>query len=140
MEGTKVTRYNIAEVSFFENQVTHRRTIHLWPDRAFMDCQKAWADFFKDRGYEPELMLLGIETWWNLCFDITRRTIHGVDPPPFLDYGDARMIRPTEFRKAPILVDDSIAWSIRCIPKITQVWPQYSEDNARDFLDSTTPN
>jgi hypothetical protein len=116
-----------------EKCYSRTRYIQVRPDHALDECNQRLHDFIKSRYYDPAHLVLGYETYHNLCIDLAQLA----SPKRLSQYEVGIVPRIREFKKIPICVDDTSCWEVRFLPSIEKMWPQYGKDDEVDKWEAT---
>lgn len=111
---------------------TKLRYIQIRPSHALEECNQKLLNFERSRMLKPAMLVLGFETYQNLCLDLARNR----QPTGCLVYpGNAPKVRG--FKDIPISVNDEECWGVLFCPPIEKAWPQYGKD---DWVDHWRPD
>jgi len=104
---------------------TKSRYIPIRPDHAAEECDRTINNMYRDRCLQPSYLVLGFETYMNLCLDVYRHMTPGASPSMSLNM----VPKIDNYKKIPLLVDDSLCWGVTVIPPVGKAWPQYGKDD-----------
>lgn len=109
------------------------RYVQIRPGHALDECERKLNHFIKDRYWPPAGLILGFETYQNLCIDLARHRL-----PPGANYIHLlhQVVKVTEFKDIHLLVNDEECWGVTFLPALDKAWPRYGKD---DWIDPWRP-
>jgi hypothetical protein len=113
------------EIATYDGFCSKSRYIPHRPGHATEECDKAINAIHGDRMLMPTHLVLGFETYMNLCLDVFQAENRLKRAHVTLD----RAPRLTDYKNILILVDDSLCWGVTVIPPVGKAWPQYGKDD-----------
>lgn len=114
---------NTYRIRFRDHVRTLEREVFIRPYHAKEECDRKLFRFERDRYFKPAAIVLGYETYINLCMDVARMS-HPLNAP--IEFHDIPHI--TDYKKIPLLVDDELCWGATLLPALKNAWPRYGKD------------
>ena len=107
--------------------MTKIRYLQIRPKHALEECDQKFFNFRRDRMLTPVMLILGWETYHNLCIDLAQRYL-----APGARVYPQNVPKVTGFNRIPFCVDDEECWGVRFLPPMDKAWPQYGKDDQVD--------